>query len=101
MKTLNLATLDFGKEVEQEWKKAGLNYSPTEVFKNVFKIAANKTFERGATLEQQRLYSNIVNNIKPEMEFSDDEYKFLTQAFKESQLPLSYSEVLLKIDSIL
>jgi hypothetical protein len=81
--------LDYTKLVVGEDVRSLPDYSVEKMVKNLFITAANKKFERGASLEAIRTYGKVIDKLDSNEELSDEQFKFLKEAFKADNLPLA------------
>jgi len=82
--------LDYSKLVVPAEVRNAEGYTGDEkLVKNIFITAANKKFERGASLEAIRSYGKVVDKLDGGEELSDEQFKFIKECFDATNLPLA------------
>lgn len=83
MKKLPLGSLKLDKEILDT-----VNGSVSKAVQNIFSFAVNKKFERGMTIEQQRVYFKTFDKLVGlEVDLEDTEFDFLYKTLTEAELP--------------
>lgn len=84
MKKLDFSKVEFRKkDVEAIVETTKKTFSANETVSSLFMVLARKKLEKSATMEQQRMFSKILDalEVEGEIELSDEKFDFLWDAF--------------------